>query len=523
MKLRYFIPAFIALVGAMMVSCSDEDTVTLLDEIQVSRSYVPINIEGGEATIDVNAKADWSMSIILKEKETEENYKWLTVTPMEGKAGETKVKFSAPATENGRNAELIINCAGRTQRIKVIQGLPVVQDATCAEVIAGPESKTYRVTGAITRWANNYEKYGNMWISDGTGEIQIYGMADKNGKLANNPVASWGLEIGDVITVEGPKSVYNGITELVDVKVVKIVKSLLKIEGYDPEDATIPQEGGDVTVNLNCKGNGLSVEIPESAKNWLAISEITAGSTPTVTFHANANAGGDRSAVVTFKTSNGSQESAVTATINQKGSIVACTVAEFLAAAEDATQYRLTGVIQKVTKASSGDFVLRDWSGEVAIYHMGAQGEFESLGLKEGDIITVVGKRGSYNGTPQMSKGGQYETHIPVTDISIEDFFEMPDDKNVYYRITGEVSSLLDKNGKPNEWGNMYITDGGQELYVYGLYPGYGATDDNRKGWVAKAGIEVGDVLTTIGYKDTFNGLVEICGGIYFSHSKPGN
>ena len=345
--------------------------------------------------------------------------------------------------------------------------------------------------------------------------------ADKNGKLANNPVASWGLEIGDVITVEGPKSVYNGITELVDVKVVKIVKSLLKIEGYDPEDATIPQEGGDVTVNLNCKGNGLSVEIPESAKNWLAISEITAGSNPTVTFHANANAGGDRSAVVTFKTSNGSQESAVTATINQKGSIVACTVAEFLAAAEDATQYRLTGVIQKVTKASSGDFVLRDWSGEVAIYHMGAQGEFESLGLKEGDIITVVGKRGSYNGTPQMSKGGQYETHIPVTDISIEDFFEMPDDKNVYYRITGEVSSLLDKNGKPNEWGNMYITDGGQELYVYGLYPGYGATDDNRKGWVAKAGIEVGDVLTTIGYKDTFNGLVEICGGIYFSHSKP--
>ncbi len=41
MKLKYFIPAFIALVGAMFVSCSDEDTVTLLNEIQVSRSYVP--------------------------------------------------------------------------------------------------------------------------------------------------------------------------------------------------------------------------------------------------------------------------------------------------------------------------------------------------------------------------------------------------------------------------------------------------------------------------------------------------
>jgi hypothetical protein len=512
MKLRYFIPAFIALVGAMMVSCSDEDTVTLLDEIQVSRSYVPINLEGGEATIDVNAKADWSFD--------ESNIpEWLTVTPMEGKAGETKVKFSAPAANNGRNADLKIECAGRTQNIKIIQGLPVVQDATCAEVIAGPDSKTYRVTGRVTRIENTV--YGNWWLVDDTGEIYIYGTLDKNGKTKN--FLSLGLEEGDIVTVEGPKTTYGTKIELVDVTVIKIVKSLLKIEGYDPEDATIPLEGGDVTVNLSCKGNGVSVEIPESAKNWLAITNITAGSNPTVTFHANANAGGDRSAEVTFKTSNGSQESAVTATINQKGSIVACTVAEFLAADEDATQYRLTGVIQKVTKASSGDFVLRDWSGEVAIYHMGAQGEFESLGLKEGDIITVVGQRGSYNGTPQMSKGGQYETHIPVTDITVAEFLTKPDDKNVYYRITGIIEDIGTANNDII-YGNLYISDdgGATTLYVYGCYPGWGATGENRKNWLATANIEVGDALTMIGYKDTYNGKIELCGGIYFSHTKSG-
>ena len=509
MKLRYFIPAFIALVGAMMVSCSDEDTMTLLDEIQVSRSYVPINIDGGEATIDITAKDEWSFD----EGDIPE---WLTITPMKGNAGETKVTFSAPAAPDGRSAELKIKCAGRTQRINVIQGLATVQDATCAEVIAGPDSKTYRVTGRVTRIENT--TYGNWWLVDDTGEIYIYGTLDKNGKTKN--FLSLGLEEGDIVTVEGPKTTYGTKIELVDVTVLKIVKSLLKVESIDPEDATIPKEGGDLTVNLNCKGNGVSVEIPESAKNWLAITQITSGSNPTVKFRANANTGGDRSAVITFKTSNGSQESEVTTTINQKGSIIACTVAQFIEAEEDATEYRLTGVIQKVTKASSGDFVLRDWTGEVAIYHMGAQGEFESLGLKEGDIITVVGKRGSYNGNPQMSKGGKYETHIPVTDISIEDFFDMPDDKNVYYRITGEVSSLLDKDGNPNDWGNLYITDGGQQLYVYGLYPGYGATGNDRKGWVAAAGIEVGDVLTTIGYKDTYKGLVELCGGIYFSHSK---
>ena len=112
MKLKYFIPAFIALVGAMLSSCSDEDTVTLLDEIKVSRSYVPIDIDGGEATIDISAKDSWSFS-------PEDIPEWLTVTPMNGGAGETKVTFRAPAAPDGRTAELKINCASRTQRINL--------------------------------------------------------------------------------------------------------------------------------------------------------------------------------------------------------------------------------------------------------------------------------------------------------------------------------------------------------------------------------------------------------------------
>lgn len=506
MKLRYFIPAFIALLGAMLVSCSDDDKITLLDEIQVSRSYVAIDKEGGSTSIIVTAKDSWSFD------ETQIP-SWLTISPMNGGAGETEVKFSAESTINGRNADLNIACAGRKQNIKVLQGLSETKTATCAEVAAGNEGMTYRVTGAVNTIYNL--EYGNFYINDGTGNLQIYGTLNKSGKEKGFPIADWGIEEGDIITVEGPLKFYNGAAELEKVTVIKLVKSLLKVESIDPENATIPLEGGDVTVNLTSKGNGVSVEIPEAAKSWLAISNITGGSNPVVTFHANANAGGDRSAEVTFKTSNGSQESVVTATINQKGSIVACSVAEFLDAAEDATQYRLTGVIQKVTKASSGDFVLRDWSGEVAIYHMGAQGEFESLGLKEGDIITVVGKRGSYNGTPQMSKGGQYETHIPVTDVTIAEFLTKPDDKNVYYRLTGFIESIDNPT-----YGNLYLSDGTNSLYVYGCYPGYGAVGDDRKGWLATAGIEVEDNLTMIGYKTTFNGKIELCGGIYFSHSK---
>ena len=311
MKLRYFIPAFIALLGAMLVSCSDDDKITLLDEIQVSRSYVAIDKEGGSTSIIVTAKDAWSFDDI------ENIPSWLTITPQQGSAGETEVTFSADAALNGRSIDLTISCAGRKQHIKVLQGLSEIKTATCAEVAAGNEGMTYRVTGAVNNIYNL--EYGNFYINDGTANLQIYGTLNKSGKEKGFPIADWGIEEGDIITVEGPLKFYNGAAELEKVTVIKLVKSLLKVESIDPEDATIPLEGGNVTVNLTSKGNGVSVEIPESAKNWLAITQITSGSNPTVKFRANANTGGDRSAVITFKTSNGSQESAVTATINNIG------------------------------------------------------------------------------------------------------------------------------------------------------------------------------------------------------------
>ncbi len=508
MKLKYFIPAFIALIGAVLVSCSDEDTMTLLNEIQVSRSYVPINIDGGEASIDISTTASWSI-------DPAQVPGWLTITPMNGGAGESKIIFAADATPNGRDADLVIDCGGRQQHIKVIQGLATVQNATCAEVIAGPDSKTYRVTGTVTNIYNTV--YGNWYLVDETGTIQIYGTLDANGKTKN--FLSLGLEEGDLVTVEGPKTTYNGQTELVDVTVVNIVKSLIKVESIDPEDATIPIEGGDCTISLSCKGNGVSVEIPEDAKSWLSISNITGGSEPTVTFRASENKGGDRSAVVTFKTKSGSQESAVTATIKQTGAIVEVNCTQFLEASEGDTQYRITAVIQKVDNPTYGNVYLRDWTDElVYVYGIGAKGDFQALGLKEGDIVTIVGKRGSHNGNPQMT-GAQYENHIPVTDVTIAEFLTKPDSRDVYYRVTGDITSLKDNQGRDNVYGNMFISDGTNELYVYGCYPGYGATGDNRKGWVETAGIEVGNTITIIGYKDTYNGLVELCGGIYFSHT----
>jgi hypothetical protein len=367
------------------------------------------------------------------------------------------------------------------------------------------------VTGTVTKIANT--TYGNWYLQDETGEVYIYGTLDAKGNEKN--FLSLGIEVGDEVTVEGPKTTYNGTVELVNVTVVNINKSLIKVDSLSTTDP-LPVEGGDVMAYVTCKGNGISVEIPEDAKDWLFINAITGN---TVTFHALPNEGGDRETTVVFKTTDGKKNYTSEVSISQKGAIVECSVAEFLAAEVGNTQYRLTGVITRVAKAEYGNVYIRDWSGEAYVYGIGSKGDFEKLGLKEGDIVTLVGKRAAYKDSPQMG-GGQYESHISVTDVTLAEFLALPDSKTAYYRVTGTVKDLLGSNGKENAYGNLHLTDGENELYVYGCYPGYGATGDARKNFITTAGIEVGDKLTMIGYKDTYNGLIELCGGIYFSHEK---
>ena len=364
MKLRYFIPTLMAVVAAVFTSCSDDNNdPTYLDEIRVSQSYVSLSTSGGSATINVQTAGNWSVSGAPE---------WLTVSPASG-MGSGVITFSAEAAE-GRTAEVLISCGDKTQHINIIQGIATVSNATCAEVLAGPDSKTYRVTGTCTAIANT--TYGNWYLDDGTGQIYIYGTLDKNGGTKN--YLSWGMEVGDVVTVEGPKTTYNGTVELVDVTVIKIEKSLIKCDSLTVNGEasdTLPLEGGEIVANLTCKGSGVAVEIPAEAQSWLGVVSSTVGSNPTVTFRAQPHVGGDRNATITFKTTDGKKEYTSQATIYQTGAIIECSIADFLAAPVSDTQYRLTGVITSVAKAEYGNIYIRDFSGETYVYGVGAKGD----------------------------------------------------------------------------------------------------------------------------------------------------
>ena len=91
------------------------------------------------------------------------------------------------------------------------------------------------------------------------------------------------------------------------------------------------------------------------------------------------------------------------------------TVAEFLAAADSKTQpYKLTGKVSKIANATYGNFDLTDATGTVYVYglvakDLGGYGpneandkSFASIGIKEGDEITIIGYRETYNSKDEV-------------------------------------------------------------------------------------------------------------------------
>ena len=448
---------------------------------------------------------------------------WLTITPAQGGAGEIEVTFKAEAATESKTAELKLVCANRVQRVTVQQITAKVETplSTCAEVIEGPDSKTYRVKGVVTAIANT--TYGNWYLNDGTGEVYIYGTLDAKGAEKN--FESLGIEVGDVVTCEGPKTTYNTTIELVNVTVIDIEKSLIKVESVEPEDAVIAKEGGDFKVELTCKGEGVSVEIPEAAKAWLSVTSITtSGSTASVVFTAAPNEGGDREATLVFKTSSKGEEYTAQTELKQEGSIIDATAAEINAAEDGATVYRYTGYITQDTGSDYGNIYVKDATGEVYCYGVlneaGETKKWKEMGINVGDIVTVTGPKTSFNGAPQL-KNVSVEKHIKVTDISLADFRNLPDDKNTWYRISGKVGKSTENGTKHDleNYGNFALFDGDTQVYVYGVKNGWGGP----KGEFGKLGVKEGDDLTIVCYKTSFNGLIEADGCFYVSHTEGGS
>ena len=495
MKIKYLFIALVAVIG-LFASCDDTKELDPLSGIQVSQSSLSIPQEGGEVSFDVTAAADWKfVTNNSKGVAVDSVPAWITSSHAGGSAGTTKVTFKADATKGANSSTFKIVSGSQTQYIQVIQGVLNPELSTCAQVIAGADGDTYRVQGTITKLSNT--TYGNWYIKDETGEVYVYGTLDASGAEKN--FASLGLDEGDQVMIQGPKKTYSGTVELVNVTVLSYKKSVLKIDSIS--DSNVLKEGGEFQVYINLKGDGLKVEIPEEDKDWLTMSGITTESNyATVTFKAAPNAGGARESTISFTSSKNTTVSTVTASISQEGSIKECTIAEFNAFEAGTAQYRITGIITKVANTKYGNCYIADATGETYVYGMGNVGDFQEMGLKVGDIVTISGVKDVHNGEGQM-KNATIEAVKEVTPVTVAEFLAQEDNNDVYYLLTGKVGNI-----KNTTYGNYDLVDETGSVYIYGTLAGWGGAGGQFESLGIGEGSEIAIITIKTSYKDVAQG-----------------
>ena len=497
MKLRYIFSA-LAAAALAFVGCQEEER--FLDELQVSQSIIALPIEGGQVVVDVTAVDNWEITDIPE---------WVTVSPATGSAGTTQVVFSAAEGKETREAILYINIREVQQVLNVMQmaekvDLPFTDCQTVLkENIVG---KNYKVKGTITD-LTNYDKYGCFYVNDGTATVYVYG--------SMNPT-QFSPEVGDIISFEGPWTSYGNFD---DVTILSLEKSLIKLEKVLPS-TPLPLEGGVATALLTIKEGDLTIEIPEADQAWLTAGEPTSiGGMTSVELTAAANEGGARTSTVTFKVNVDGKDYIAMADVEQLGAIAEVSVADFLAAEVGTSLYKLTGKVANLQAGDYGNFDLVDATGSVYVYGLTAtqvsknDKSFPTLGIKEGDIVTLIGTRADYKGTAQVGGPAYYVSHEGHKTATVAEFLAAATG-DTWYQLTGTITNL-----QTSDYGNFDLVDETGSVYVYGITVAPVAKNDKS---FPKLGLKEGDKVTLIGKRADYKGTPQVGGPAYYISHEAG-
>ena len=521
MKLRYFLTSIVACL-ALAIGCTKE-ALPGLSEIQVTPSYFTFGVDGGAKEITLTAVADWTVSDVPE---------WLTVSPASGSATDAegvKVTVTAAPTTSEKvvAATIKFNCAGKSQLVTVGQEAYVPDYPKFkageywimfGEEVAVPVSSTYGYLytakanksddGKLSSTADNIftftEVEGGFSIQDAAGKFYAMKGTYTSFNLYDTAQESYVFTVqqtGDdkfVITNANGKVMqydpaYSSAGAYDSEKAGAIYPNLVSVAGaeiaevlfaVEPTEVALDQAEGVFNINMTCKNEGFEI-VP--SVDWIAVKGMTSTNGEyVVTFSYEANDGSSRTATIDFV----SGEETLSVEVTQKGSaIVEISVADFLNAEVGPALYKLTGKIANIamdkndpTKVNAyGNFDLVDATGSVYVYGLTSTPQasndksFESLGLKEGDVVTIVGTRAAHNGTPQVGGPAYYVSHVaggqepeqPAAP-TIASILALGADATVPADtyVEGVVISNLDLNNLTSKKG-MYIQDETAGLQFY--------------------------------------------------------
>lgn len=582
--------AILTLTAVLSVfsSCKDED-INLGSRVSISQTEdltIPAE-QAGQFAFTVESDGDWIVVAPV----------WITPSPRHGTGNGTvtltfadNVTYGTDADGNvtaemngSRHATVSIECASGATSFTVRQaGDPSkpsdeIKPVTIAEFLAQPDGpQLFEITGTVTSIKNT--TYGNLYLNDGTGEVYIYGILDKDGNAKN--FSSLGIGVGDLLTLQGSKTTYNGTVESVNAQYISHEPSLVSL---DESSVSIPAAETTFTVGVTYGGNDIQVV---SDKEWLAFTGISTADGTALAFKAAANTESSaRTAIVTVSSALGdktaSQELKVTQAAASSGSgnvftaVKAVTsgkqyllVSSGVAASPLAADKTYGYLPQTAVTEADGKITLEDLS--LAFTIEATDGGY-TIKQADGRYLYQAGTFNSFNVAEAPTEGQVWTIAIAddgkatITNVSVSKYIQYSSNYSswgsyatengtlpVLYELTGQGSGGGEGGGGGNEegvltvtvaefiaapvsdsqkykltgtisgtinttYGNFDLVDASGTVYVYGLTAtdlGYGAKNDKS---FASLGLNAGDVITLIGYRGVFGEKDEVVNAYFVS------
>jgi len=170
MKLKNIIAAIASV--AVFAGCQTEPMVGSFADFELNKTFISIPLEGGSSEIAITAADAWEVTKHYDTGKKDDDKKaimdyapsWITLSATSGAAGQSSLTITAEATTSGREVELQLKSGSKLQHIVVRQGSVEAEEATAAEVNAGPDGKTYIVESGL--------KEGDTIIAEGAGLLK---------------------------------------------------------------------------------------------------------------------------------------------------------------------------------------------------------------------------------------------------------------------------------------------------------------------------------------------------------------
>lgn len=420
-------------------------------------------------------------------------------------------------------------------------GTPQVGDAyyaplkvTVAEFLSAEidDNQLYELTGIMEGPVNT--EYGNFDITDESGSVYVYGLTSTVilGESNDKSFSTLGYVEGDTLTIVGTRGDYNGKPEVMGPAYAVRAKGGSPAPDPDPEPeltkATVAEViAAEVSDDVWYELTGTITDVQNTEYGNIVIEDET-GSILVYGLTKEWNGGSNDKSyseiglregdIVTLGGTRdefdgepqvGGTAFYISHVQGEAPEILASTIEDFLAAEESEQWYQLTGRITNLEDGPYGNFDLVDETGTVYVYGLKVTADagnqtFSETGLQEGDYVTLIGKRDSYNGEPQV--GGAYYAAMIVT---VEEFLAAEPGDDQLYHLVGTITNLAASN-----YGNFDLVDDSGSVYVYGLTstPRIGMSNNQS---FPELGYQDGDTVILVGVRDEYNGNPQVNGPAY--------